>query len=238
MQGVDVGNKSRQLAKTSPGGGVANHVWAWIKKCSTSVASLACACAMGALAASAAAAPVEPAVRADDCFEASAARYGLNPNLLRAVASAESDMRANAMNTSHQARTGTVDVGLMQINTSWLPTLKRFGIAERDLLQPCTNVDVGAWILANEIARHGNAWNAVGAYNAACNGVSAQTCQRVRSTYAWRVYRRLAQVKPEATGHSDPRSRAPGFVPTAQPMSPSLGLQLVSLRADNKGEQP
>ena len=36
----------------------------------------------------------------------------------------------------------------MQINSSWLPILAKYGIAKSDLLNPCVNTHVGAWVLA------------------------------------------------------------------------------------------
>jgi soluble lytic murein transglycosylase-like protein len=54
----------------------------------------------------------------------------------------------------------------MQINSAWLNTLSRFGIAGHDLMGACTNIHVGAWILAKNIGAHGSTWKAVGAYNA------------------------------------------------------------------------
>ena len=47
-------------------------------------------------------------------------------------------------------KNGTSDFGPMQVNSSWLPTLAKFGIT-RDLLQnhACTNIYTGTWILAS-----------------------------------------------------------------------------------------
>jgi hypothetical protein len=124
-----------------------------------------------------------------DCFDDAAIAYGVDGVLLRSIASAESDFRADAVNRSHQKETGTVDLGLMQINSGWL---KRLRLTEEQLREPCTNVKIGAWILSDAIAKHGNTWEAVGAYNAACTKLKGDACQRARATYAWRVYRRLA----------------------------------------------
>lgn len=123
------------------------------------------------------------------CFKEAGERYGIEPSLLIAIAKTESSMNP-------KAKSPVGAIGLMQIYKSWFPTLhKRFGITEQQLWQPCTNVMVGAWILANEFQQRGRNWNAIGAYNAACTKLKGVECLRARQKYANSVWRNLQLVK-------------------------------------------
>jgi soluble lytic murein transglycosylase-like protein len=117
------------------------------------------------------------------CFDLAAQRYNVSPALLQAIAQHESGGRATVINTNPN---GSRDIGLMQINSSWLPTLARHGISERDLYDPCVNVLVGAWILSNNFARLGYTTQGLGAYNA--------SSPDKRERYAQQVLRRMTQV--------------------------------------------
>jgi soluble lytic murein transglycosylase-like protein len=100
---------------------------------------------------------------AQACWDDAARRYNVSSHLLHAIAHIESAMDPHAVGRNSD---GSRDIGLMQINSRWLPRLARHGIKEHDLFEPCTNIHVGAWILANNVARLGYTWEAVGAYNA------------------------------------------------------------------------
>lgn len=99
----------------------------------------------------------------DQCFDAAAKKYSVDVLLLKAIAKTESGF--NPYVISDYNSNGSYDIGMMQINSSWLPKLSRYGITQSHLLSACTNIHVGAWILASNIHQVGRNWRAVGAYN-------------------------------------------------------------------------
>lgn len=122
----------------------------------------------------------------DECFRQAAHRYGIAAELLRAIAAQESRLDPSAVGRNAD---GSRDIGVMQINTWWLPRLAEYGIGEDHLWDPCTNVHVGAWILAGNIARYGYTWDAVGAYNAGT--ATTKEAERQRKYYAHKVAAQL-----------------------------------------------
>ena len=124
----------------------------------------------------------------NECFSQASSRYQIDHRLLIAIAEVESSM--NPMAVGLNKKNGKVlseDIGLMQINSSWLPKLASMGITRKDLLEkPCQNILVGAWILASNISANGVNWESVGAYNAGFKEANAS----FRMKYAKKVYAR------------------------------------------------
>lgn len=129
------------------------------------------------------------------CWSEASRRSGIPVALLYAVAKVESNLNPRAINRSHLRRTGSYDIGLMQINSTHLPALARQGIREADLYSPCTNLLIGAQLLDDLFKRYGHTWNAVGAYNASCTQLRGQACTQARTRYAWKVYRQLQRMQ-------------------------------------------
>jgi soluble lytic murein transglycosylase-like protein len=142
-----------------------------------------------------------------DCFDDAGRKYAIDPTLLRAIADAESGGNPRAI---HRNRDGTLDMGIMQINSSQFPSLRKRGITPEMLLtQPCLNVDVGASILAGMVRQHGFTWRAVGSYAAG----NRPGLDRARIDYAQKVAAALARNT--APAHSQPPiARATGVAMT------------------------
>lgn len=112
------------------------------------------------------------------CFEEAGSRFDINPDLLKAIAYTESALNPNAINDKNS--NGSADYGLMQINSSWFKRLAAMGITESDIKNDtCTNVLVGAWILASNFETSGETWLSVGAYNAGYR----KTMEKARERY-------------------------------------------------------
>lgn len=156
------------------------------------------------------------------CWDTAAQRYGVAPELLYAVARTESSLNPRAVNRTHVQRTGSYDIGLMQINSRHLPRLAGFGIREADLYDPCVNLQVGAWLLADSFSRHGVTWSAVGAYNAACSQLKGDDCTRARASYAWKVYRHL----PKSQAANATAAARPIPAPSPAMAAPTRGLHV------------
>lgn len=140
---------------------------------------------------------------ADGCFVQAGTRYGIEPELLGAIARTESGFDARAM---HRNTDGSVDIGIMQVNSRWIDQLHGYGITPQDLWDTCMNIHVGAWILAHNIHRYGSTWRAVGAYNAGTrdNPISEQR----REQYATKVYRNLGSADNAIDITSNPQPRS------------------------------
>ncbi len=109
------------------------------------------------------------------CFDEAAREYGLNADLLRGIACVESNSNPSALNHN---RNGTTDLGIMQINSSWI---KPLGLNENELLKnPCYNVKTAARILRKCMDKHGYTWEAIGCYNA--------FSPSARIKYSWKVF--------------------------------------------------
>ncbi|MCL4456005.1 MAG: lytic transglycosylase domain-containing protein [Nitrospirae bacterium] len=126
------------------------------------------------------------------CFEEAAKAYGINQALIESIAMIESNLNPKAVNKNLN---GSIDMGLMQINSFWVKTL---GLNAGELISnPCYNTMTGAKILKQCVDRYGYTWEAVGCYNA--------TSKHKRANYSWKIFKSLeSRVKSQELGVKSP----------------------------------
>ena len=116
------------------------------------------------------------------CFKEASERYCVSQTLLMAIATHESGGNVAAI---HHNPNGTRDIGLMQINSAWLPFLARHGLQEKDLYDPCVNLLVAAWILSHNFQRLGHTTQGLGAYNAATPWKRERYARKILQTFQY-----------------------------------------------------
>ncbi|SUD95618.1 lytic transglycosylase domain-containing protein [Pandoraea pulmonicola] len=122
-----------------------------------------------------------------DYIDAAAAQYGVNAGVLRAIAYHESSLNPNAQ---HRNRNGSVDVGLMQVNSVHFAWLERQHIRPDMLWNPSVNARVGAALLRRQIDRYGSVWRAVGAYHSMNPNTGGAYSRVIHNVYVNRRWER------------------------------------------------
>jgi soluble lytic murein transglycosylase-like protein len=120
----------------------------------------------------------------EGCFNTASVHYSVPSYLLKAIAKVESKMNPLAIGIN---RNGTYDIGIMQVNSSWFPRLAKVGIQRGELLDGCENIQVGAWILAQNIKRYGLTAEAIGRYNS--------SNAYYKNVYAYKVLDKYEEMK-------------------------------------------
>lgn len=125
------------------------------------------------------------------CIQAAARGFGIDPlplEILRDVEGGRPGLESKNTN-------GTRDLGVMQINSSWLRTLADFGINEADVRDSvCINVYVAAWIFVQELNRSGDVVVAMARYHSPTPRHQARYLGLVQRV----IERRLASATPAA----------------------------------------
>lgn len=157
-----------------------NHISIYIRIARLSILTLI----LWAFGATAQNLPPQDTIPFEQCFREAAIRYSIEPSLLIALAHTESHFDPRALNQRSET---DKDIGIMQIWSNWLPKLKKYNISESDLLNPCININIGAWILSQNFASHGMNLTSLGAYNA---GFKQQN-EHIRVAYVEKVIPKL-----------------------------------------------
>jgi soluble lytic murein transglycosylase-like protein len=114
-----------------------------------------------------------------ECINHAAQVFNVPATLIISIMEIENGWNGAAIKNKN----GTFDLGVMQVNTSWLSTLKPYGITHAHLqYDACINVHTATWILAKGMAK-GDGWKGVGNYHSATPIHNQRYRQQVKLTY-------------------------------------------------------
>lgn len=130
--------------------------------------------------------------------------FGIDAALLKRIAVIESGMNPRAIN---QNTNGTVDIGLMQINTIHLRRLSKVGVTRQALMDPEVNVYVAALLLSSHIRKRGYNLDAIGNYHSANPVHKNRWLKRLALATASGENTLFGTSKNESASGDDPRSR-------------------------------
>ena len=114
-----------------------------------------------------------------DCINQAALHHHVPATMIISVMQVENGRNGDAIKNKN----GSYDLGVMQINTTWLTSLKKYGITHAALQHDvCLNVDVGTWILAHSIAKS-DGWQGIGNYHSATPKFNRIYSKKVKAKY-------------------------------------------------------
>ena len=114
------------------------------------------------------------------CINEAAIEYHIPAKLIISLLSVERGKVGKVENNKN----GSYDMGPMQINSSWLPELKKRGISREDVLfNPCVNVKIGTWILGRYIASENDLLTGIGDYNSHTKRYNQVYFQKVKISF-------------------------------------------------------
>ena len=114
-------------------------------------------------------------------FEEAVEYYRIDPKILYCIAKKESKFNPNAISRNSN---GSVDIGVMQINSVHLKELKKYGFQKEHLFNPKINIYAGAWLLKRCFNKHGVSEDGITCYNGRIEN----------NTYGYEVLKELKEV--------------------------------------------
>ena len=117
-----------------------------------------------------------------DCIESAASVYRLPPAVIVILLSVEGGSLGHVSQNTNE----TVDIGPMQVNSTWVPVVaKHWNASPSDTFAAlrdnfCANVEAGTWILRQAMDEaHGDFWEGVGFYHSRDAGYRADYLRKV-----------------------------------------------------------
>lgn len=117
-----------------------------------------------------------------ECINQAATAYHVPATMIIAILKTEGGRNGEASKN----KDGSYDYGSMQINSCWLEKIAHHGYTKHDIqYDPCKNVAVGAWILAQSMASGKNVWNGVGNYHSRTKHLNERYHLKVEKYHQW-----------------------------------------------------
>ncbi len=171
----------------------------------------------------------------DPIFEKAGRDFGIESSLLKRIATIESSLNPRAIN---QNKNGTVDIGLMQINSMHIRGLSKIGVTREALFDPEVNVYVAALLLSSHIRKRGYNLQAIGCYHSANPVFKNQWLKRLAMANVPQGTVKTSNTEQSAV-YNDPRSRfaqqqlsSKTDQKIAQGMNPKLALREAKAEVD------
>jgi hypothetical protein len=178
-----------------------------------------------------------------DIFAASCQEFNIPKPLALAIARVESGLKPWTLNIEGRSfwfdskeealeKAGeaweagrSFDIGLMQVNSQWL---RRFGIPPEAALDPLANIYLGAWILKQEINRHGDLRAAIGAYHSPTPAKAGRYADLVMAALARGPLAGAPLGSASAPLPPDKAAQAPAKPPVKPPAEASAPMMIIS----------
>lgn len=128
------------------------------------------------------------------CIFAASQTYSIPPSVILGVLKVE----GGKVGMANLNKNGSYDLGMMQINTVWVPTLAKYwkvepSVAIRYLRDDgCVNIGVGAWILRSKMDQTGSLYDGIAYYHSATPHLGSKYRQKVMT--AMQRYSKVRQV--------------------------------------------
>ncbi len=114
------------------------------------------------------------------CINEAAQAYQVPAPLIMAIILTENGQDG----TEAKNNNGTLDLGIMQINSSWAPRFEHSGYIVNDITNnPCENVYVGTWILSPCINTNSDLISAIGDYHSHTPDYNLEYAKKVIAKY-------------------------------------------------------
>lgn len=129
----------------------------------------------------------------DRCIQETAAAYQIEPLALELIREVEGGQPGSVSPNSN----GTADLGVMQVNSSWLGKLGRLGITRDEIRDDaCINVAAAAWIFVQVLERHGDLAKAIAYYHSPTGQHQARYLRRIEAIIERRLAASIAPPPP------------------------------------------